>query len=188
MFSAVSYLNDIYPLSKELKEHLAQLLKEKHLRKREYLLTIGQVSRYVSFIQQGLLRTFYIRNTTEINTWFLKEGDVAISMRSFFGQVPSNQAIQAIEDTTISTLTYTELQELYSSYPELNIAGRIIMERNYQIWSERSNAIKMHNASERYRWLLEHHPELVLRVPAKYIASYLGVTEVTLSKIRSKRL
>jgi CRP/FNR family transcriptional regulator, anaerobic regulatory protein len=186
MQEIIRYLESIHPLPAELREQLLQLLKHLDIPRKEFLLKAGQVSRRLCFIEKGLLRSFYEKDDTEVTTWFLKEGDVAISMASFFEQAPSNQSIQAIEDTSIYYITFEELQGLYQ-HAEFNILGRILTERFYRLWTDQHNAIKMQSATERYQWLMEHYPDIVLRVPAKYIASYLGITEVTLSRIRAKR-
>ena len=133
------------------------------------------------------MRLFYHKDDKEVTTWFLQERDVAISMTSFFDQVPSQQAIQALEDTTVAYFTYDELQNLYKQFPELNLVGRSLTEQYYKIWNEQFHATKMQTAVERYQWFLNHRADLLLRVPAKYIASYLGITEVTFSKIRSRK-
>ncbi|MGB8190463.1 MAG: Crp/Fnr family transcriptional regulator [Chitinophagaceae bacterium] len=186
MEQIIQYLNSFYPLPESLKQEIRQLLKHRQLPRKSFLLKAGQVSQLLCFIEKGLLRTFYIKDDKEINTWFLMEGDVAISMHSFFGQAPSTQSIQALEETSIYYITNAELQNLYR-HQEFNIIGRRITETYSQQWTQQLQSIKSQTATERYDWLMEHRPQLVLRLPAKYIASYLGITDVTLSKIRSKK-
>jgi CRP-like cAMP-binding protein len=78
--------------------------------KRQFLLKAGQVYRHFCFIEEGLLRIFHHRDDKQVTTWFLKERDVAIPMASFFDRVPSQQAIQILEDNTVAYFTYEELQ------------------------------------------------------------------------------
>ena len=182
----IYYLQSIYPLSDGLKKYLLDHLKIKQLSKKQYLLRAGHVSRYIYFIDTGLLKCFYISNNTEVCSWFMKEGDVIISVESFFTQKPSYEAIQAIEDCELYFIEYDELQFIYRHFPEFNFIGRVLTEKYYTLSEQRLYSMRMQRASERYQYLLDHFPELVKRVASKYLASYLGVTEVTLSKIKGK--
>ena len=186
MMEVLHYLESIYPMSDGLKEHLAVTLKEKQLAKKEYLLRAGQVSRRICFIAHGLLRCFYIKEDQEVSSWFMKEGDVIVSVESFFGQSESYEAIQALEDSLLYYITYDELEDIYRHFPEFNFIGRVLLEKYYTLSEQRLYSLRMQRSRERYEYLLEHHPELVLRVPLKYLASYLGIQEETLSRIRSK--
>jgi len=182
----VKFLDSIYPLSESLQEHLLHILKEKKLSKKEYLLKAGRICEHIYFIQSGLVRCFYLNETAEVSSWFMKEGDVIISVESFFQQKPSNEYLQALEDSTVHYITYTELQNTYRQFPEFNFIGRILTEKYYTLSEQRLYSIRMKNGAERYQFLMDNFPELILRVPSKYLASYLGITEVWLSKIRGK--
>lgn len=157
------------------------------LPKKDYLLRAGHVSRNICFIAKGLLRCFYFKDGEEVSSWFMKEGDVIISVESFFTQKESYESIQALEDSLLYYITYDELQHLYRHFPEFNFIGRVLVERYYTLSEQRLFSLRMQRSQERYEYLLQHHPELVLRVPMKNLASYLGITEETLSRIRSKK-
>jgi hypothetical protein len=116
----------------------------------------------------------------------MKEGDIVISSESFYQQKESYEFIQALEGCTIVTIGYEELNYVYLNYPEFNFVGRLLTEKYYQLWANQLYALRMNQAPERYQWLLDNHADLVLRVKAKYLASYLGITEVMLSKIKGK--
>lgn len=185
--SLLDYLHSIYSLTPACRGELTRLLKVKELLKRELLLKKGQVCRAIYFIQHGLLRCYYHREEQEVCSWFMKEGDIVISVESFFRQKQSYETIQAIEDTVLFYILYDELQTLYKQFPEFNHIARVLTENYYCLSEQRLYAMRMMRARERYEFLLEHHPEFVWRVPAKYIASYLGITEVTLSKIKGQK-
>jgi CRP/FNR family transcriptional regulator, anaerobic regulatory protein len=182
----LQFLNSVYPLSPQLLDYLERNLKTRDLPRKAYLLRAGHICRQVYFVQKGLLRCYYEKDGHEISSWFMKEGDIMISVESFYQQRSSYESIQALEESTLHYLEYNELQHLYRQYPEFNYIGRVLTEKYYCLSERRLYAIRMQRAQERYDYLLEHHPELVLRVPAKYLASYLGITEVTMSKIRSR--
>jgi len=114
----------------------------------------------------------------------MKEADVIISVESFFQQKESYESIQALDDCILYYITYDELQFIYRNFPEFNIVGRVITERYYTLSEQRLHAMRMQKANDRYAYLMQHHADLILRVPSKYLASYLGITEVTLSNIK----
>ena len=186
MIELLQFLESVHPLSDELKQHLIVILKEKQLVKKEYLLKAGHVSRSICFITQGLLRCFYIKEEQEVSSWFMKEGDIMISVESFFRQEASYESIQALENCSLFYVSYDELQYIYRRFPEFNFIGRVLLEKYYMLSERRLYSLRMQRSHERYEYLLQHHPDLLLRVPAKYLASYLGLTEVTMSKIRGR--
>jgi CRP-like cAMP-binding protein len=176
MEKLLAFLNSVNPLSEALNHYLSLHLKTRELGKKEFLLKAGHVCRAICFVEDGLLRCFYKKGDVEVCSWFMKEGDVIVSIESFFQQKPSYESIQAVEDSTVHYIEYAELM--------FNITGRIVIEKYYQLWARQLYALRMNQAPERYNWLLENHNELILRVPAKYLASYLGITEGTLSTIK----
>jgi CRP/FNR family transcriptional regulator, anaerobic regulatory protein len=183
----LQYLNSIYPLSAAGIAQFSSLIKERELKKKDFLLRAGHICHNIYFIQQGLLRCYYLKADTEVCSWFMKEGDIIISVESFYHQVKSYESIQALEDCLVLYMSYTELKSIYSSFPEFNYVGRVLTEKYYCLSEQRLYSMRMMRSDERYRHLLEHHPELILRVPAKYIASYLGLSEAHLSVIKSRR-
>lgn len=182
------YLNSVHPLSPELREHLLIILKLKSLRKKEYLLKAERICKNICFISKGLLRCFYIKDDQEVCSWFMKESDVIISVESFFYQKESYESIQAIEDCELYCIEHAQLEHIYRTYPEFNFVSRVLLQKYYTLSEQRLYSLRMQRSQERYNYLLQHHAELILRVPAKYLASYLGISEETLSRIRSKKL
>ncbi len=181
----LNMLNSVYPLSDELVQHLGTILITKHLSKKEYLLKRGQVCGYIYFIESGLLRCFYEKNDEQITSWFMKEDDVIISVNSFFKQLPSEESIVAIEDTTIHGIKFEQLQAVYDRFFEFNIVGRILTTKYYILSEERLYSLRKERARDRYLSLLNTQPDIVQRAPLKYIASYLGINLETLSRIRA---
>ena len=186
MEELLNNLGSIYPLSQGAIEYFSINLKTKKLHKKDFLLKIGQVSENIYFIHQGLIRCFYLVDGKEVSSWFMKEGDVMISVESFFKQAISYESIQAVEESIVHYITYKELQYVYKNFIEFNIIGRILTERYYTLSEQRLHSIRLQKARDRYLYLLKYHPELILRVPSKFLASYLGVTEVTLSNIKGE--
>jgi len=187
MHELLLFLNSISSLSDDLKSYLSYVIKTRQIAKKEYLLKAGHVCRNICFVESGLLRCFYINGETEVCSWFMKEGDIIISIESFYQQKESYESIQALEDCTLFYIEYAELSYIYRNFPEFNTTGRLLTEKYYQLWAQQLYALRMKQAPDRYAWLMEQYPELILRVPAKYLASYLGITEVMLSIIKGKR-
>ena len=115
----------------------------------------------------------------------MKEHDVIFSVESFLNQTPSYENIQTLEDSLLHYITYAELQYLYNTFPEFNFVGRALTEKYYQLSEQRLYSLRMQRAFEKYNFLMDHFPQIIQRVPSKYIASYLGITEETLSRIRA---
>ena len=186
MEKVLNFLNSINQLSEPLIEYLGKNLKTKNLRKKDFLLKKGHVSKDICFINKGLLRCFYIFDDKEVSSWFMKEGDVIVSVESFFKQVESHESIQALEDCVLYYITYDELQFIYRNFQEFNFVGRVLTEKYYALSEQRLYAMRMQSGIDRYTYLMERHNELVQKVPSKFIASYLGVGEVTLSRIKRR--
>ncbi len=184
MEQLLKFLNSIYPLPDNLLQYLSKNLKIKNLKKKEFILKNGHVSRDICFVSKGLLRCFYLIDDKEVCSWFMKEGDVIVSVESFFNQRVSYEAIQALEDCTLFYITYDELQFIFRNFLEFNFVGRVILQQYYTLSEQRLYSIRMQKAPERYAYLMKHHANLILRVPSKYLASYLGITEVTLSNLK----
>jgi CRP-like cAMP-binding protein len=179
-------LNSIHTISTELRSHLIQTLKTETRPKKSFLLKEGELCKSMFFIEKGLVRCYYEHNSKEVCSWFMKEGDLIVSVESFFQQKASYESIQVLEDCTLIGVQYDELQDMYKRFPEMNFIGRVLTEKYYTLSEQRLYSIRMLRAQERYKYLINNFPELIQRVPSKYLSSYLSVSEETLSRIKSK--
>lgn len=180
-----AYLNTIHPLHSGTRDYLQQNLKTLEVAKKEFILKQGHICRNIYFISRGLLRCYYIKEYKEISAWFMKEGDIIISVESFFNQIESKESIQALEDSFLHYISYEELQYAYEQFPDFNSIGRILTEKYYQLSEQRLYSLRMQKAPEKYHFLMEHFPQILQRVSLTNIASYLGITQETLSRIRA---
>ncbi|MDP4150053.1 MAG: Crp/Fnr family transcriptional regulator [Bacteroidota bacterium] len=183
----VNYLHSIHPLSTGLREHLYEILRPQEIKKREKLLRSGQICTKIYFIEKGLFRCSYTEHFKEVCVWFMKEGDVIVSVNSFFRQTPGYQAIQAMEDGRVYSITHGQLQDIYHRFPEFNFTGRVLLEKYYALSEERLRLARIRRVEERYANWLKEYPDLAQRIPAKYVAAYLGTTIETLSRIKRKK-
>lgn len=172
--------NQIAPLSENLHEYIQTTLKRKEVRRKTALLDEGQTAKHICFLEQGLVRGYYSYKEKEYTSWLMKEGDIFLSVQSFFFQEPSEEMIETLEDSIIYFITYDQLQFAYSKFPEFNYHRAAILE-NYYAQSERRHKMRTKPALDRYKYLMSHHSDLIGRLPDKYLASYLGVTTGTFS-------
>jgi CRP/FNR family transcriptional regulator, anaerobic regulatory protein len=186
MKKLLQLLNSIAPISPSLQSHLQSILKRSTFKKRAYMLQAGQVSNHIHFIESGLVRCFYDKGEQEICIWFMEAGNVIISVESFLCQVKGYQYIQALEDCITWSITYNELQEVYAKFPEFNLHRAVLLEKYYVESEKRQRILSLNSAVERYAQLMETQPEMILHLPAKYIASYLNIDEAYFSRIKSK--
>lgn len=179
--------NAIHPMSADIHESLLRILKRKEAPKKTFLLKYGHVCNDICFIEKGMFSCFYNVNNKEICSWFMKEGDVIVSVESFFKRKQSYESIQAMEDAIVYYVSHSELNWLYRNFVEFNIIGRVLTENYYTLSEQRLYSLRLMKAADRYNYLMDHFPEIVRRVPNGYIASYLGITIETLNRIKKKK-
>ncbi len=170
------------PDSIELFNSVVRVVK---LSKGEYLQIEGDVSKYWGIVSEGLVRVYYMVGEEEVTEQLVMEGEDFMDYESFFDQVPSRRFIQMLEPTTIFLVPRLECEDMCNKVMDLRNFFRRLTERKLlHLKKETRNSI-FKSAKERYENLVERKPGLILRVPSVYIASYLGVTPETLSRIRS---
>lgn len=162
----------------------------KHLKKGEYFIHEGQVCNHIGFLNTGILRVFYVEGDKEFTSFFNfgNRNPLVSAFTSFFTRQPSRESIHALEDSEIGLIHYDKLQHLYDKSFELQKLGRLMAEYNYILAMERIYSLQHQSATERYNNLLKIYPQLVNHVPHHYIASYLGITAESLSRIRKNTL
>jgi len=173
--------------SNEWSEVLAYFSKVE-FKKNSFLIQEGQVCKYIYFINSGLLRNFYNKEGVETTRYFGCAGEFSSALTSFLTQNPSLENVQAIEDTVLLKLSFNSLQILYKTFPQWNTFMRKLLEEVYIFDTLRLEGFITKSAQERYNDLLLHQPEIIKKVPQQYIATYLGITPVSLSRIRSSIL
>lgn len=186
MQSLLHTLKAVHPISSALEKHLEKVLLNKHFKKDQYLLKAGVVCSHIYFIESGIIRSFYDHHDNEINSWFFSEGDVIISVQSFYTREQGSECLQALEPTQTWYVSYDDLQFIYHNFPEFNFIGRVLTEKYYALSEQRLVAMRKQTATERYHHLLKTNPNLIQRVSSKNIASYLGISAETLSRIKKR--
>jgi CRP-like cAMP-binding protein len=159
---------------------------QKSFVKGDHLVTEGKLCRYLYFIERGALRGYYNLDGKEITYWFGFEGDFVTSFHSFITHQPAVENVQLLEDTVVWAISKESLSSLLNEYHEVERLVRIIYEKYYLRLEERFVNAQFKSASERYKELLLQAPHFIERVPLGFIASYLGISQETLSRVRSK--
>lgn len=170
----------IQPLSPELRSYLMSFLISMEFRKKAIILKSGQIANRIYFIEKGLVRSVRHEKGKERTAWFMAEGDIIISVQSFFKQTPSRETIEALEDCVCHSITRGQLYDAYTKFPEFNLHRAVILEKYYQE-SEARTHIKEMSAKDKFEHLMQTQPELVRRVQDKMLASFLGITPETYS-------
>lgn len=180
------YIKNIYPVSTAAEDFINQRAYPSEPAKGEILVTAGEMCNNVYLIRKGILRSFIKEGSKEITTWISGEQELATCITCFGLKQPARENIQALEDCELSVLSMEDLQYLYEHFPELNIVGRKILEKYYRDAEERAFIARLMEATSKYKHFIATKSDLLNRVPLKFIASYLGMTLETLSRIRSK--
>ena len=146
----------------------------------------GKTCRHLYFLEQGALRGYYHVDGKEVTHWFSFENDFVTSFHSFITGTPAVENIQLIEGSVLWSITRDRLNYLLSRHHEIERLVRIIYERYYIRLEERFVNAHFKSATERYQDLMQQAPHIIERVPLGAIASYLGISQETLSRIRSR--
>jgi len=187
MFDAyLNLLSEVSFLSETSKTELLDHIKIKHVAKSDFLLKHGEVCKHIYYVNKGFVRIFYYKNGKNITEWFANEGHFCFSITSFFEGVPSKLVLEALEDSEIILLSKTGLERLKKT--NIEIANLLIefFSSSLILSQKRMESLQFETAKQRYSNLLKEQPSILNRVPLQYIATYLGITQETLSRIRSK--
>ena len=180
----LNFLNQFNTLSEE---SICAIEENSHLQnfsKGTILLKEGKVCDSLYYIQKGCVRGTHEVDGKEITYWFGFEDTMVTSFHSFISGKPANETIILMEDTAFTVIRKENLEKLYNLYPDIDRTGRLITEKYYVMLEERTFSYMFKTAKERYENLLVSAPHILQRVPLGYIASYLGITQETLSRIR----
>jgi CRP-like cAMP-binding protein len=181
------YFKTVNPLSKEAEEAITEISSIITVKKNRELQAIGHTCKTIYFIKKGVARIYYFKDGIDITERFFFENNLIARVESLFTGKPSRKAIQILEDAEIIAIDSTQLFKLYDAFPEIERLFRKIVEAAYVETVNRIEGMQFHSAEERYKALLNEAPDVLMRVPLKYVASYLGITQVSLSRIRGHR-
>ena len=178
--------NKIYPLPEASIQKLEEHISEVSFPKGHILLRANKVENSIYFIKKGIARLYTQTPDNEITFLFCKEGDTLVSLKSYVTGQKGYEDVELLEDCELYQLKTEVLEDLYQSDIHIANWGRKLAELELIKTEERFIARQFRTASERYHELLELHPDLIQRVQLGHIASYLGISQVSLSRIRAE--
>jgi CRP-like cAMP-binding protein len=155
-------------------------------KKKSILLDIGKISNEVFYIVKGCIRLYCEKDGEELSTYFFTENMFAGSYDSFISRRPSKVAIETLEECEVLVLTHEAQEKLYDIFPKMNEFIRKAIEQRFVLLHDLFISYLLNSPEERYLMLQKERPELLQRIPQHQIASFLGVTRVSLSRIRNR--
>lgn len=173
-------------LSPEAEKEIVLKTKKILKKKNDHFLKQGQLLTSYFVVHKGVFRAYIYRKEKEINVWFGQENQIFGAIMPLYANRPSPENIQLLEDAEIYAISVNDLEDLYKLYPELNVIGRKIAEEVCIILEDRITSLLTESAPERYQSLIKEHPNLLNRINLGHIASYVGVSQETLSRIRRR--
>jgi CRP-like cAMP-binding protein len=179
------YLHKVIKLSQEIALKIDNICIYKDLPKGYHLLTEGSKSKKVLFIEKGLMRVYYLNDGKDITHFFLDENMIYLSIETVFLNKHFPFNVELLEDSIIRIIDYPIIEKYINMDTKLQKLENYIMIDIIDRLSEHLYLLKFKSAQERYNTLITNYPDLLLRVPLGHIASYLGITQSTLSVIRS---
>jgi CRP-like cAMP-binding protein len=181
------YLKNIAKLSDSLEEDLKNLFEPKEFSKGDHLFKQGDLCRHLFYIKKGLVRVYYYSgNGKEITAWFSAENTLVTAIDSFYYHKPTRDNCEVLEDSVVYPINFSELELILNSEKGARLAFYILYEITRKM-TEYISSIKFQSAEERYKALIKEYPAIQQRTSLGHIASYLGITQETLSRIRSNK-
>lgn len=166
-------------------EEIAGVFVRKEIDKNGFLLQAGRISDDYLFLDSGFMRAFaYDTDGNDVTTGFYASGQIIFEVASFFNRTSSQEYIQALTDCAGWSITHQQLNELFHARPEFREFGRAVLVRGYAALKNRMLAMITEPAAARYENLIHANPEIFQHAPLKTVASYLGITDTSLSRIR----
>jgi CRP/FNR family transcriptional regulator, anaerobic regulatory protein len=167
-----------------LNKILEDQFEEKSFCKGDFLYKQGDICRHLFYIQKGLVRVYYISASgKEITSWFAAENMVVTDLNSFYYHKPASDFCEILEESIVIPVNYSKLELLLDSHHGARLAFYVLYEATLKL-TEYINRIKFQSARERYETLIQDYPSITQRTSLSHIASYLGITQETLSRIR----
>jgi len=183
--SLIQFIQQVLPMSPLKAGLIAEKFKPLKIVRSSYILKAGAICSRSYFVESGIMRAYiYDLEGNEVTTAFYSGKTFASDILSFFKRSPAKEYIQAITDCQTWFITYEDMQDSFHAIPEFREYGRLNIVNQYSILKERMLSALQETAEQRYSDLINSSPEIFQNVPLKYIASYLGITDTSLSRIR----
>jgi CRP-like cAMP-binding protein len=177
----------ISPLEAESRSDFLAAWKLWQVPKDQVLLRQHTISDYIYYIEKGVARIYYIKHDKEVTEWIALEDQFFLSITSFFNRTPSHLVIQTLQPSMVYGIHHDQFMKLANQYHDVERLLRRMVTSSLILSQERMMSIQFETAQQRYQKLLQHSPQIIQQVPLSYIASFLGITLETLSRIRAQK-
>jgi CRP-like cAMP-binding protein len=188
MTAFFDYIKDKIQLSQKSRDAFLSVMRNEDYPKGHILVKPGSVCTSIFFVEKGLTRTFYYKDGKDVTDWFSPENTFAVSIVSFITQQPDRRGIELLEDSNLWALDYNDLEMLCNQHHEIERFTRLLAANGILMTQERFDDLHFATAAERYKKLIDRQPTILQRAHLGMIASYLGITQETLSRIRSQHI
>ncbi|WP_298536096.1 Crp/Fnr family transcriptional regulator [uncultured Algibacter sp.] len=186
MEKLIENINTYISLNEDEISQLKRSIEKKTYKKNEIIFTEGKVSNKIYFVINGCVRLFYNVEGKDKTAFFYTEGQFICAGESYTFNIPAIENYQAVEQTDVYIFTKSRIDKLLSKVPKMEVIARIATENELITCQKVIASFVTKSAEERYKNLLNKQGELFLRVPQRYIASFLGVSPETLSRIKKR--
>jgi CRP/FNR family transcriptional regulator, anaerobic regulatory protein len=186
--NVIDYITTFVPLSAEATAYISEKMYRQVLPKNTLLHHADEVCEKVYFLEKGLVRWFYYNEDgKDVTDSFALESSFVTAFDSFAQRQPSRYSIELLEESIVHSMTYSEIEIELETFPETQRLTNLILVQILEQMLEKNAALQFKNARERYQFMSEKQPQILQRVSLGHIASYLGITQETLSRIRAKK-
>jgi CRP-like cAMP-binding protein len=183
----IKFIQHVNPMQSQQADKIVHYFEEKEFKKGDFILREGKVCNEYYYLDAGFVRAYtYDLEGNDITTGFFSGNQVVCEIFSFFKRLPSKENIQALSDCQTWYLTFDTLQVIFHTIPEFREFGRAILVNAYAYLKLRMLSTLQETAEERYKNLIHSNPDIFQNAPLKNIASFLGVTDTSLSRIRKE--
>lgn len=181
----ILFIEQVIPIPRQKVNEIVAPFQEMQIKKNEFFIKQGRVCNNYLFLESGFIRSYtFDLDGNEVTTEFYSSSQIVFEVGSFFQKTPSKENFQALEDSYGWYIDFDQLQMLFHSIPEFREFGRMILVKGFISFKQRTLSLINESAEQRYETLIKGRPEIFQRASLKYIASYLGITDSSLSRIR----
>ncbi len=182
----IKYFESYVPLENQEKDFIRENIEVREVAKNAFLLREGEISTEFFFVFKGGIRLFYTNNTIEKTAFFYFENTFVSSYESFTKQQPAKHNLQAVEDSTVAVISFQVAYRIIELFPKFEFLARMMMEEELIVYQEIISSFVTLSVEERYIKMLKSNNQILNRIPQHQLATYLGVTAETLSRIRKR--
>ena len=182
----INHFRQLTTVSDELEQAILSQITHLEIKKGAHLHKAGRVCKHSYWIETGLLRTYYLKDGKEITDVFAAQGEWVTATHSFMTRQIDQYYLQTLENSVVYAMSYDHLMDLFDNFSEMERFGRITMSLNYMRLANKLESYQFSTAREKYDHFCENYKSILHRLPLGMVASYLGITQETLSRIRKQ--